>query len=296
MMYEAFFDRFLTAQEFAYSLALQEIRAGRKENHWIWFIFPQLQGLGSSPMSARYALPDLDTAKAYAAHPVLGARLREITGALLALEEKDIHRILPWPDDLKVCSCMTLFQLAVPDEPLFQQVLDKYFNGARCEYTLQTICGKLEMETFVKPAFAVIGMEGSTEDGQGFISRLWEQANHRFPEISHLAKTSPDGSPCGIWGVMSDFSRSFRPWEDAFTRGLYLAGVEVRDDAEAPAGWTRWDIPGYEYIRVKNDAPDVFTRTLQNLSNAGMTLVGAVHDFTDPATGQGYMYFPIRKL
>ena len=152
------------------------------------------------------------------------------------------------------------------------------------------------MERIIKPAFAVIGMEGSTMDGPGFIAALWEQANSRFPEIAHLAKTNPDGSLCGVWGAMSDLSRSFLPWEDGFTKGLYLAGAEVRDDAQPPEGWTRWDIPGYEYIRVKNDAPDVFPRTLQLLAEEGLALAGAVHDYTDPATGTGYMCFPIRRL
>ena len=95
---------------------------------------------------------------------------------------------------------------------------------------------------------------------------------------------------------MSDLSRSFRPWEDGFTRGLYLAGVEVREDAVAPDGWTRWDIPGFEYIRVENNAPDVFPRTLQAIAAQGLTLAGAVHDFTDPANGRNYMLFPIRRL
>ena len=152
------------------------------------------------------------------------------------------------------------------------------------------------MEHIIKPAFAVIGMEGSTENGPGFIQALWEQANSRFGEVAHLAKTNPDGSLCGIWGAMSDMNRRFRPWEEGFTKGLYLAGVEVRDDAQPPAGWVRWDVPGCEYVRVENDAPDVFPRTLQTLAEQGLALAGAVHDFTAPATGKGYMLFPIRKL
>lgn len=152
------------------------------------------------------------------------------------------------------------------------------------------------MERIIKPAFSVIGVEGSTEDGPGFIPALWEKANSRFGEVAHLAKTNPDSTLCGVWGAMSDFSRSFRPWEDDFTKGLYLAGVEVKDDAQPPEGWVRWDIPGFEYIRVENNAPDVFPRTLEALAKEGLTLAGAVHDFTDPATGKSYMLFPIRKL
>ena len=152
------------------------------------------------------------------------------------------------------------------------------------------------MERIIKPAFAVIGMEGSTADGHGFIPALWETANSRFGEVAALAKTNEDGSLCGVWGAMSDMSRSFRPWEDGFTRGLYLAGVEVRDDAQPPQGWVRWDIPGFEYIRVENNAPDVFPRTLKMIAAEGLPLAGAVHDFTDPATGKSYMCFPVRKL
>ena len=152
------------------------------------------------------------------------------------------------------------------------------------------------MERIIKPAFAVIGMEGSTADGTGFIPALWEKANSRFPEVAALAKTNKDGSLCGVWGVMSDLSRSFRPWEEDFTRGLYLAGVEVCDDAHPPEGWVRWDIPGFEYIRVERDNQFCFSRGLAYLQEAGLSLVGAVHDFTDPATGTGFMLFPIRKL
>ena len=152
------------------------------------------------------------------------------------------------------------------------------------------------MEHIIKPAFSVIGMEGSTEDGPGFIPALWEKANSRFHEIAVLAKKHPDGSLVGVWGAMSDFSRSFLPWEDAFSRGLYLAGVESIDDAQPPEGWVRWDVPGFEYIRVRSDTPEVFSQTLMSLADQGLTLVGAVHDFTDPATGKGYMLFPIRKL
>ena len=152
------------------------------------------------------------------------------------------------------------------------------------------------MERIIKSAFAVIGLEGSTEDGPGFIPALWEKANARFGEVAPLAKTNPDGSLVGVWGAMTDMSRSFRPWEDGFTRGLYLAGVEVRDDAQPPEGWTRWDIPGYEYLRVESGAPDVFPCTLDWIAAEGLTLAGAVHDFTDPASGANYMLFPIRKL
>ena len=152
------------------------------------------------------------------------------------------------------------------------------------------------MERFIKPAFAVIGMEGSTLEGDGFVARLWTEANGRFPEVASLAKTNPDGSLAGVWGAMTDMDRHFLPWEDGFTRGLYLAGVECCEDALPPQGWTRWDIPGFEYVRVLNDAPDTFPKTLAAMTEQGLSLAGAVQDYTDPATGRGYMCFPIRKL
>ena len=99
----------------------------------------------------------------------------------------------------------------------------------------------------------------------------------------------------GIWGAMSDSSHAFNAWEDGFSRGLYLAGVECVDNAEAPAGWTKWIIPGYEYIVVENHN-GAFEDTIKQMNEEGMSLVGAVHDYTDPATGKGYMYFPIREI
>ena len=127
----------------------------------------------------------------------------------------------------------------------------------------------------IKKAFVVIGKEGSTLDGAGFIQKLWDDANGHFSEVAHLAKKDTNGNIVGIWGAMSDGSHTFNAWEDGFSKGLYLAGVECVDNAEAPAGWTKWIIPGNE---------------------EGMSLVGAVHDYTDPATGKGYMYFPIREI
>lgn len=150
------------------------------------------------------------------------------------------------------------------------------------------------MERIIKPGFTVIGKEGSTRDGDGFIQRLWADANSHFGEIAHLAKME-NGQLCGVWGVMSDFSRTFQPWEENFTQGLYLAGAECRDDAEPPTGWVKWVIPGYEYLRVES-SPDAFPATLAYMEQHGLPLAGAVHDFTDPATGKGYMLFPIRRL
>lgn len=153
----------------------------------------------------------------------------------------------------------------------------------------------MKIEKCVKKSFAVIGKEGSTSDGEGFIKRLWDNANSHFEEIRHLAKVDENGNLVGIWGAMSDFSRSFNPWEN-FSKGLYLAGVECNDDADAPYGWTKWIIPGYEYIYVECENDDTFSQTIEYLKDNAIALAGAVHDFTCPQTGKNYMFFPIRKL
>ena len=154
----------------------------------------------------------------------------------------------------------------------------------------------MKIEKFVKESFTVIGREGSTLDGPGFIQRLWADANAHFGEVQPLAKKDETGNPAGIWGAMSDLSRSFRPWEDGFTRGLYLAGVECEDDAEAPEGWSKWIIPGYEYLRVQCESENTFSEVLDYLHENQIPLAGAVHDFTCPVSGKNYMLFPIRKI
>lgn len=153
----------------------------------------------------------------------------------------------------------------------------------------------MKMNKSVKKSFVVIGKEGSTLDGDDFIQKLWNDANTHFEEVRHLAKKDENGNICGIWGAMSDFSRSFMPWED-FNKGLYLAGVECDDEAEAPDGWTKWKIPGYEYLYVECEGEDIFSKVLEYMQDSGIPLAGAVYDFTCPKTGKGYMYFPIRKL
>lgn len=146
-----------------------------------------------------------------------------------------------------------------------------------------------------KDSFTVIGKEGSTLDGEGFIRKLWQDANGHFEQIAGLAKRDEQGNLVGVWGAMSDMSRSFRPWDD-FNRGLYLAGAECRDDAEAPEGWVKWVIPAYEYLVVEHENDRTFTEMLEYMRENGLSLAGAVHDFTAPKTGKNYMYFPIRKL
>ncbi len=129
-------DRFLKAQAGVYEQALGELRAGRKQSHWMWFVFPQVAGLGRSSTAQYYAVRDLDEAVAYAAHEVLGARLRECARALTSLTEHDPVRVLGPIDAMKLRSSMTLFAQAAPDEPLFHQVLTQYFDGVADDATL----------------------------------------------------------------------------------------------------------------------------------------------------------------
>ena len=147
-----------------------------------------------------------------------------------------------------------------------------------------------------KQAFTVIGKQGSTRDGADFIGRLWQEANAHFSEVAHLAKHGEDGSLCGIWGAMSDLSLSFAPWEDGFSQGLYLAGVECVEDAQPPEGWTRWRVPGYVFLKVENEGEETFPGMLRYMGENGLTLAGAVHDFTCPVTGKPYQFFPIQRL
>ena len=130
--------RFLEAQDGDYQEALAEIVAGEKQSHWIWYVFPQLKGLGMSWTSEFYGIADLDEAKEYLAHPVLGARLREISAALLKHRQKSARAILGYPDDLKVCSSMTLFDLIEPNG-VFAEVLDVFYGGKRDENTLAMV-------------------------------------------------------------------------------------------------------------------------------------------------------------
>ncbi|MFN3590440.1 MAG: DUF1810 domain-containing protein [Spirosomataceae bacterium] len=130
--------RFYLAQETKYAIALAEIQAGRKQNHWIWYIFPQIAGLGRSETAQFYALKDVNEAKLFLEDPVLGKRLREITQALLELEELTIYAVMGTPDDMKVKSCMTLFaEIDTQPDAIFQQVLDKYYAGEKDLLTLE---------------------------------------------------------------------------------------------------------------------------------------------------------------
>lgn len=153
---------------------------------------------------------------------------------------------------------------------------------------------KIEKQT--KPSFSVIGKEGSTLDGQGFIQKLWEDANSHFNEVQSLAKKDESGNLVGIWGAMSDCTHSFKPWEDNFSKGLYLAGIECADDAQAPMGWTKWTIPAYEYLCAEVENENTFSEVLAFMKVHSIALVGAVHDFTCPSNGKNYLFFPIKII
>ena len=132
-------DRFLKGQARNYDDALREIREGCKRSHWMWYVFPQIQGLGYSSTARYYAIRDLDEAKAYLQHPVLRRRLLEISGALLELNTNNASRVFGWPDDMKLRSSMTLFAEAEPECDVFRKVLDQYFHGQKDENTLSIL-------------------------------------------------------------------------------------------------------------------------------------------------------------
>ena len=132
-------NRFREPQKNYFEQACRELRNGRKTSHWIWYIFPQLKSLGRSETAKYYGINDLEEARAYLAEPTLRSRLIEISEALLGLSENDPRRVMGYPDDLKLRSSMTLFAAADPDCPVFQQVLDKYFNGEPDPLTLKLL-------------------------------------------------------------------------------------------------------------------------------------------------------------
>lgn len=134
--------RFVQAQEDDYEQALSEIRSGRKRSHWMWYIFPQYDGLGSSATSKRYAIRSLAEAEAYMRHPVLGPRLTECAEAALAVEGQSASEVFGVPDDMKLWSCATLFASVSPSGSVFERLLDKYFRGERDEKTVHLLGGK----------------------------------------------------------------------------------------------------------------------------------------------------------
>ena len=132
-------QRFIEAQDQVYEIALEELRAGDKRSHWMWYIFPQIKGLGRSFMSQKFAIESLEEAKSYLAHTILGYRLVECTQIVLDLKSRTAEQIFSYPDDLKFRSCMTLFEQAADDQEVFRLALLKYFEGQPDAQTLEIL-------------------------------------------------------------------------------------------------------------------------------------------------------------
>jgi uncharacterized protein (DUF1810 family) len=132
-------QRFVEAQEPVFDVVLRELRNGAKRSHWIWFVFPQLRGLGHSPTAERYGISSLEEARAYLAHPVLGPRLRECARLVARIDGRSADDIFGWPDNLKVRSSMTLFARATDESAEFRAVLDKFYNGEDDPATIELL-------------------------------------------------------------------------------------------------------------------------------------------------------------
>jgi uncharacterized protein (DUF1810 family) len=132
-------NRFLEAQETKYNEALSEIKKGKKQSHWMWFIFPQIAGLGFSDYNVFYAIKNMEEASQYLQHPILGKRLIEISKAVLEITGKTANEIFGKPDDRKLQSCMTLFAKIKSTDPIFQKILDQYYQGNKDEKTIQLL-------------------------------------------------------------------------------------------------------------------------------------------------------------
>ena len=147
------------------------------------------------------------------------------------------------------------------------------------------------------PKIAIIGQEGFCTKDNNVVQKLWEQARVRFGEVADLGMRNPDGSYVGFWGAMSDETRAFLPWTEDFSRGWYLAGIEVYEDTTVPAGWVKWVMPARKYLVTEVEPgryEETFRTVIDRLIPAlGMKLAGAVCDFTEPATGQNKLFFPV---
>ena len=148
------------------------------------------------------------------------------------------------------------------------------------------------------PKIVIIGKEGLCTKEKNVVQDLWQQATLNFSDVADLGMKNADGSYVGFWGAMSDETMSFMPWTEGFSRGLYLAGVEVYEDSEAPAGWARWVMPARKYLVTEVD-PENYGETFRYVIDhlvpeLGMRLAGAACDFTEPATGQNRLFFPVK--
>ena len=155
----------------------------------------------------------------------------------------------------------------------------------------------MKYELIDLPKIAVIGKAGLCTKEKNIVQDLWQQANSNFNEVASLGMKNSDGSFVGFWGAMSDETLSFMPWTDNFSRGLYLAGIEVYEDTVVPSGWVKWIMPARKYL-VTEVNPENYGKIFENVINQlipelGMKLAGAVCDFTEPTTGQNKLFFPV---
>lgn len=150
------------------------------------------------------------------------------------------------------------------------------------------------------PEIAIIGKEGLCTESSNVVQELWGLCNSHFDEVAELGMKEKDGSYVGFWGAMSDETMSFMPWTNNFSRGLYLAGVEVSKDAEAPEGWTKWVMPARKYLVVDVQMDQymaIFSEVIQHtIPDNQFKLCGAVCDYTEPATGNNKLFFPVTEL
>lgn len=149
------------------------------------------------------------------------------------------------------------------------------------------------------PEIAIIGKEGFCTEESNIVQNLWKQANEHFDEVSELGMKDKDGSFVGFWGAMSDETMSFMPWANNFTRGYYLAGVEVDKKEEAPEGWKKWVMPARKYLVTEvmfEHYMETFKDVLENqIPVRNMKLSGAACDYTEPSTGKNYIFFPVEN-
>ena len=158
----------------------------------------------------------------------------------------------------------------------------------------------MNIRTVKLPEIAIIGREGFCTKEANIAQELWKQANENFSDVAELGMKEKDGSYVGFWGAMSDESMSFMPCTEDFTRGYYLAGIEVHKDTEAPTGWTKWVMPARTYLAVEvADRPymEIFSDVLnKQIPERNMKLSGAVCDYTEPSTGKNFMFFPVEGV
>ena len=154
----------------------------------------------------------------------------------------------------------------------------------------------MEYRIISHPKTCVIGKMGGTRDGESFIAHLWEDADSHFSEVAPLALKNESGFPAAVFGAMSDYSLSFKPWENNLSEGLYLAGVQCPLDAEPPAGWTKWLLPAFDCVITENKGIPALFETVADLKAHGMELIYAIQEKNDPTSGKQYLLFPIKKL